>query len=393
MITDDGLKSFRDTSGGHAMLPELSHDELAEQMFVRDLKMFLGGKVEAVHKSTAFAIRDAAAAKGQNDTYSAVRDALFDRSGFQTWVALRREAQNHMWQSVGHTADRQRDALNAKARIEHPKGSVTVSPDFVAPAYLGEEDVHLMPGGYTGDRGEDGVLQGAVIDLGGAVFMRGMNGGLLNDRRGQTAVAHVLSCYPDLEPKRILDMGCGIGASTVPAAWAFPDAEVHGIDVGASMLRYAHARAEHLGAAVHFSQQNAEHTNFPDGYFDIVYSCVALHETSPEAVVQILAESRRLLRPGGVAVHLEVPLLYSEEDLWMAIQSEIEAEYNNEPNWRGALTADYNALMREAGFATVMVGYQDAAADARKDAKPDGSAFSATSKGPYFSWLIASGRA
>jgi 2-polyprenyl-3-methyl-5-hydroxy-6-metoxy-1,4-benzoquinol methylase len=393
MNIDDGLKTFRDASGGHAMLPELSHDELAEQMFVRDLKMFLGGELEGVHKRTAHAIRDAAAAKGQNDTYPAVREALFDKSGFQTWVALRREAQNHMWQSVGRTTDRQRAALDAKALIQNPKGSVTTDPDFVAPAYVGEEDVHLMPGGYTGTRGDEGVMQGALIDLGGAVFMRGMNGGLLNDRRGHTAIAHVLSCYPDLQPKRILDMGCGIGASTVPAAWAFPEAEVHGIDVGASMLRYAHARAEHLGAAVHFSQQNAEHTNFPDGHFDLVYSCVALHETSQEAVIKILAESHRLLRPGGVAVHLEVPLLYGEDDLWPAMLAELESDYNNEPNWQGALTADYTALMRDAGFENPMVGYQDAAADARKDARPDGSTFSNTSKGPYFSWLVASGRA
>ncbi|WP_439533553.1 class I SAM-dependent methyltransferase [Polymorphobacter sp.] len=393
MITNDGLNSFRDAAGGHAMLPELSHDELAEQMYVRDLKMFLGGELEATHQRAAFAIRDAAAARGQNDTYAAVRDALFDRSGFQTWVSLRREAQHHMWQSVGQTADRQRQRLNALAAIPDPQGSVTVDPAFEAPAYLANEDVHLMPGGYTGDRGEDGVLQGAVIDLGGAVFMRGLNGGLLNDRRGQTAMSHILACYPDLEVRRILELGCGIGASTVPAAWAFPEAEVHGIDVGASMLRYAHARAEHLGARVHFSQQNAERTRFPDGHFDLVYSCVTLHETSQEAVVNILAESRRLLRPGGVAVHLEVPLLYGEDDLWSAMQAELEADYNNEPNWQGALTADYAALMRAAGFETPLIGYQDAVADARKDTRPGVSSFSTTSKGPFRSWFIASGRA
>ena len=34
------------------------------------------------------------------------------------------------------------------------------------------------------------------------------------------------------------------------------------------MLRYGHARAEAMGATIHFSQQNAECTDFADGSFD-----------------------------------------------------------------------------------------------------------------------------
>ena len=389
----DAMTGLRAAETGHAMLPELSHDELAEQMFVLDLKMFLGGDVEKMHKKAALSIAEKAWASGRNDVLPEVMEGLFERSGFQTWVALRREAQNHMWQSVAQSADRQHDRLKAIAEIAEPLGSVTIDPDFVVPDYLDGQDVHLMPGGYAGSRhdegGDDGVLQGAVIDLGGAVFMRGMNGGLLNDRRGQTAMSHVLTCYPDLAPKRILEMGCGIGASAVPAAVAFPDAEVFGVDVGASMLRYAHARAEHLGVRVHFSQQNAEHTNFPDGCFDLVYSCVALHEASMPAVVNMLAESKRLLRPGGVAVHLEVPLVYGDEDIWSGVQAEIETVYNNEPNWIGALTADYDRLMRQAGFAEPLIGYQTAVGNARGDK----GEFSHVSQGPFRSWLVVSGRA
>ena len=42
-------------------------------------------------------------------------------------------------------------------------------------------------------------------------------------------------------------------------------ANVTGIDVGAALLRYAHGRAESMGAAVHFSQQDAEHTALGTG--------------------------------------------------------------------------------------------------------------------------------
>jgi ubiquinone/menaquinone biosynthesis C-methylase UbiE len=212
---------------------------------------------------------------------------------------------------------------------------------------------------------------------------------MLNDLRGHTAMAHVLTLYPDLQPLRILDMGCGVGTSSVPAAQAFPEAEVHAIDVGASILRYAHARAEHLGAAVHFSQQSAEATDFADGSFDLVYSCVLLHETSGEAARAILAESKRLLRPGGVAVHLEVPLIHTTDGLWQELADELEAQYNNEPNWRGALSADYDQLLRESGFSDVSVGYQATAFNGRGGPHR----FGPESEGVFRSWFVASGRA
>ena len=73
------------------------------------------------------------------------------------------------------------------------------------------------------------------------------------------------------------------------------------------MLRYAHARAEALGVPVHFSQQNAESPRYPAGSFDLVVSHILLHETSLVAMPKIMAESRRLLRPGGLMLHMDIP--------------------------------------------------------------------------------------
>ena len=102
-------------------------------------------------------------------------------------------------------------------------------------------------------------------------------------------------------------MGCGIGNSLLPWAAAFPGCETHGIDIGAPVLRYGHARAAALGATVHLSQQNAERTDFAAGSFDLVISHLLLHETSRTAMPRIMAECHRLLRPGGVMLHLEIP--------------------------------------------------------------------------------------
>lgn len=371
----------------HPLIAQPSHDELVEQLFVRDLKLHVMQTIEPAQHRLANAIVARTAASATNDPVGDLRGHMERFDSFRSWLGVKREAQRQLWAAVGDSVERQADRLEALAAVADPRGSVRIDQAFAAPAYIDRGDIHLMPGGNAHDDGS--ILQGAVMDRGGAVYMLGRNGGMLNDLRGQTAIAHLLTLYPEIEPKRILDMGCGIGTSTVPAASAFPNAEVHGIDVGASMLRYAHARAEHLGATVHFSQQSAERTDFPDGHFDMVYSCVMLHETSPAAVAAILAESRRLLRPGGVAIHLEVPLIHNYGELWEELSSELEAQFNNEPNWRGALSADYGALMQAAGFEDVRIGYQSASSDARAGAK----AFKDTSDGVFRSWFVASGRA
>ena len=87
---------------------------------------------------------------------------------------------------------------------------------------------------------------------------------------GLSIANYVHLAYPDLKPQRILDIGCTAGANTIPYKQVFPDAEVHGIDVGAPMLRFGHAMAEAEGLQMHYHQRNAETPGFPDNHFDII---------------------------------------------------------------------------------------------------------------------------
>uniref|UniRef100_UPI0035CB858B class I SAM-dependent methyltransferase n=1 Tax=uncultured Sphingomonas sp. TaxID=158754 RepID=UPI0035CB858B len=369
-------------AAAHPMQPQATHDETAEQLFVRDLKVWLTEDVEPVHRAAAAALDPGAQNNARVETVYA---GLHAQSGFRAWASVRRTSQEMLWDAVGASVARQSAALAETAALPAPRGSVTLAPDFVVPRYLADRDVHLMPGGYGLDDG--GVGQGAVMDQGGAVYMLGRNGGQMNDVRGHTVAAHVFARFPGFEPTRILELGCGVGASAVPVAQAFPDAELHAVDVGASMLRYAHARAEHLGVAIHFAQDDAEHTRFADGSFDLVYSCVLMHETSEAAMANILAESLRLLRPGGVAVHLEVPQRYEELDLWGKIRGQIEMDYNNEPAWKAAISVDFDAMLRAAGFAEVAAGFQDATSQPQRG----GGGFCGESKGVFRSWFVVSG--
>ena len=369
----------------HPLIAVPSHDEMVEQLFVRDFKMFVGGQLEPTVAKLARHEDEALPDTTSNNRSDALRERMNEHESFRTWQVMKRESQRHLWATVANSVERQADELERLAQVEAPLGSVRTDEAFEVPAYIERGDIHLMPGGNAHDDGS--LLQGAVMDRGGAVYMLGRNGGMLNDLRGQTAMAHVLTRFPDFAPKRILDLGCGIGTSTVPAAIAFPEAEVHGVDVGASILRYAHARAEHLDAAVHFSQQSAEKTDFADASFDLVFSCVLFHETSQAATLNIMAECKRLLRPGGLMVHLEVPLLHDNTDTWTELNGALEAQYNNEPNWRGALTTDYEGVMASTGFKDLMVGYQPTSQAARQGP----FRFGPESEGVFRSWFIASG--
>ncbi|WP_439532353.1 class I SAM-dependent methyltransferase [Polymorphobacter sp.] len=370
-------------TNSHPMLPGASHDEAAEQLFVRDLKVWLTDEVEPYHREQALALDPG---PGSNARVETLYERLHEDESFRAWAGLRRTAQEMLWTAIGESVGRQADGLEARGAEAPELGSVTLDPDFVVPEYLADRDVHMMPGGYAHEDG--GLLQGAVMDRGGAVYMLGRNGGLMNDVRGHTLVSHLYARFSDLAPARVLELGCGIGASLVPVATAFPEAEVHGIDVGASMLRYGLARARHLGVAVHLRQGDAEAAPYPDESFDLIFSCVLLHETSPEAIARIMAESHRLLRPGGVVAHLEVPMRYEAMDLWGKIRGEMEYDYNNEPNWKAAISADYKAELVAAGFRDVETGYQAATAAPVKGA----GGFSDTSQGVFRSWFVASAR-
>jgi ubiquinone/menaquinone biosynthesis C-methylase UbiE len=120
----------------------------------------------------------------------------------------------------------------------------------------------------------------------------------------------------------------------LPFAEVFPAAEVVGIDVGAPVLRYAHARAVALGLDnVSFAQMNAEAPDYPADQFDLVFSAMFLHETSSQAMPRIFREAHRILARGGLMLHLELPAFDEPMDLIEQCMREWDCYYNSEPFW------------------------------------------------------------
>jgi ubiquinone/menaquinone biosynthesis C-methylase UbiE len=280
-----------------------------------------------------------------------VHRAIRPNEYFKFYSSLRVTAQDMVWQSVFPPLDRQRDALKHKAGELDRRtrlGSLTLRPGFEVPRTVSAIDVHLMAGNYDGEYDTDDLTAGALYDNGLAVFSFGLMGQNLDDI-GQSIAGFIRRKYPDFHPRKILDLGCTIGHNT--GAWKdhFPEAEVHGIDVAAPCLRYGHARAQAQGRAIHFHQMNAEQLDFPDASFDVVFSSMFLHEVPRKGIEKIFAEARRVLKPGGLMLHMELPP-NSQLSPYDAFYLDWDSFYNNEPFYKPFRDLKPEELCRRAGF-------------------------------------------
>ncbi|OYU15163.1 MAG: methyltransferase type 12 [Alphaproteobacteria bacterium PA4] len=341
------MKSIIDQAG-HGALVKGGHDDRAAQDFAFTLRNFVTSELMPANRivyDRRAGPRHARQTGAPATTPQQVRAAMGADSWYKFYVSARRTSQELIWSSVI-------PAVEAAAPAAAPAsagGTLTLAEDFVPPRYIAAIDIHCMPGGYCADRGPGDTAAGAVYDRGVYLYMSGLMGPM-NDAVGQLAARWLKSRLPDFAPATILDLGCGVGHSTLAYAPAYPGAVLHGLDCGAALLRYGHARAESLGVPVHFQQGDAEHTPYADASFDLVTSHIVLHETSTRALPAILKECHRLLKPGGVMLHIDQPR-FDDSDPYATFLQENETYYNNEPFWRQYRRIDLAAVAEAAGFA------------------------------------------
>lgn len=328
-----------------------THDEIARQRFCSTLRRHaIQDFAEALEEDyrTHVAPGMPAPAQGWRDIHRAMKG----EASYRFYSTLRYNAQEMCFQSVQPQVERALPDLIATARdaaARNPAGgSLRTDPAFAVPPYVSNADVHLTPGCFHSEWTDEDVAQGAVVSLGARVFTAQQS------HRAWGGVAKVLSrwikaAYPEVRPGRMLDLGTSSGKNLIPYVQAFDGVEAHGIDVGAPLLRYGHAIAEHEGVPVHFSQQNAEATDFPDGHFDLIVSSFFFHEIPVWATKKVLAECHRLLRPGGLMVHQELPA-HDLVDAWENYFWNWDTRNNNEPAYTAWRNQDPVALMAAAGF-------------------------------------------
>jgi demethylmenaquinone methyltransferase/2-methoxy-6-polyprenyl-1,4-benzoquinol methylase/phosphoethanolamine N-methyltransferase len=98
----------------------------------------------------------------------------------------------------------------------------------------------------------------------------------------------------------VLEVGCGTGELTQRArARTGPSGLVCGIDPSAEMIAVARQKAARAGLGIDYRIAAIEALPFADGTFDVVLSSMMMHHLPDELKTIGLAEVRRVLKPGG----------------------------------------------------------------------------------------------
>ena len=347
----------------HPMMPLPERDDLSRQNFIAALKIhaeeniYPGDRVVSEQRVLPrFLATHGQPPKSRTEWRKAMESDVF----VKTWSSLARTMQEMHWDTVGEIVLNDLPRLMEQSSVEKPRGSLVLDDDLVVPRYHTAIDIHCMPGGYHTEIMKDDVFAGALFDRGAyyyALPIRGASAlGHVDSRTrmqrampGYMLIEYLKRYYPELNPRRIIDLGCSIGGTTVPYAEHFKSAEVFGVDVAAPQLRYAHARAEGLGETVHFYQENAEELSFADETFDLVVSHGLFHETSAKATPKILAECQRILRVGGVTMHVDTQFARGL-DSYDQYYWDWDTHYNGEPVWGTLHSMDICQLLVAAGF-------------------------------------------
>jgi ubiquinone/menaquinone biosynthesis C-methylase UbiE len=99
---------------------------------------------------------------------------------------------------------------------------------------------------------------------------------------------------------KALEIGCGPGRLMRPLSRYF--AEIHGVDVSDEMIALARERLRDIPNAHPHVSDGASLAEFPDGWFDFVYSyAVFQHVPSRDVIAAYMRETHRVLKTGGLA--------------------------------------------------------------------------------------------
>jgi ubiquinone/menaquinone biosynthesis C-methylase UbiE len=162
--------------------------------------------------------------------------------------------------------------------------------DVTIPSYYSDENFHGIKGGY--------------LNSSAAVTYDAITQYFLPPNESWVRQALIDSIQVQ-EPRRILDLGCGTGSTTLMLKQAFPKAQVIGLDLSPYMLVRAEHKAQSAGLDIIWRHGDGEKIPFPEASFDLVTASLLFHETPIDISQKIMRSSFRLLVPGGQMLVLD----------------------------------------------------------------------------------------
>ena len=185
------------------------------------------------------------------------------------------------------------------------------------------------------------TLHGAgLYDLMVAILMLGRGPAM---RERTIALAHLVP------GESVLEVGCGTGEMAMRArARSGPRGAVAGIDPSLEMIAVARRKAARAKLDIDYRVASVEALPFADATFDVVLSSLMMHHLPEDLKPRALAEIRRVLKPGGrlLVVDLTEPTsrLGRLAPVWLA-HRRLPGDVRDLPG-----------LLEAAGFSAVVAG-------------------------------------
>jgi ubiquinone/menaquinone biosynthesis C-methylase UbiE len=122
---------------------------------------------------------------------------------------------------------------------------------------------------------------------------------------GRDKLIHLAAPAPG---ENVLDVGCGTGTLAIALNQKVAPGEVHGIDASPQMIEVAKEKSAKAGLDIDFRVALIEAIPFADNVFDLVTSSLMLHHLPDDLKRTGLGEIRRVLKPGGRFVAIDLAI-------------------------------------------------------------------------------------
>jgi ubiquinone/menaquinone biosynthesis C-methylase UbiE len=173
-------------------------------------------------------------------------------------------------------------------------------------------------------------------------------GSKAGDARLRASFHARLKQHIQIDPHTILDLGCSVGMSTFALQDTYPNAAVTGLDLSPYFLAIAQYRTQETQRSLQWVHAAAETTPFSDHTFDLVSTCLMLHELPQHATQAILKEAHRLLKPGG---HLAIMDMNPTSEVFATLPPYVFTLLKStEPYLDDYFTLDLQESIVQAGF-------------------------------------------